>query len=138
MFSWFQKICRKVVPVTIQDGPLLKYLNIRIIQTEEGISIDQSKHIYDNITSKRFNINDERFKTADTPFRTDSAYEKSLVETLPASHDELRELEKEFGGQYNAILGEILHVAMFARFNVAYSCSRYGQYNCAPSKPEFD
>ena len=61
-----------------------------------------------------------------------------FVETLRASHDEQRELEKDFGGQYNAILGEILHIAMFTHFDVAYSCSRYGQYNCTPSKPAFE
>ena len=72
-FHGFKRFVEKVVPVTIQEGPLLKYLNIGIIQTEEGISIDQSKHIYD-----------ERFKTADTPFRTDSAYEKSLRRNTPS------------------------------------------------------
>ena len=35
----------RVIPVTIQDGKVMKYLNMRIIQTHKGISINQTHHI---------------------------------------------------------------------------------------------
>ena len=45
LFSTFQKHMEHFVPVTVQEGHALKYLNIHVVQTAQGISIDQTHHI---------------------------------------------------------------------------------------------
>ena len=57
----------------------MKYLNMQIVQTNMGISIDQTRHIQTNILDKWFPPDTtEQFKTADTPYRTDSEFERQL------------------------------------------------------------
>ena len=48
LFSTFKKHMKHFVPVTIQEWNILKYLNIGIVQTDQGISIDQTHHIRTN------------------------------------------------------------------------------------------
>ena len=85
----------RFVPVTIQEGNALKYLNIRIVQTDQGISIDQTHHIRTKILDLWFPPGTvERLKPADTPYRTDSEYEQALNKQLPATGEELAKLEK--------------------------------------------
>lgn len=39
--------------------------------------------------------------SADTPYRTDGEYERALSEALPATGEELKALEDQFGGAYH-------------------------------------
>ncbi len=39
----------RYVDVTTQEGPILKYLNLRIVQSSYGVSFDQTEHIRDTI-----------------------------------------------------------------------------------------
>ena len=71
------KFMDSVLPVTAQTGKVLKYLNVRIIQTDMGISIDQTQHIKTNVIEKFFPPNrTDRLKSANTPYRSDSEYER--------------------------------------------------------------
>ena len=69
------------VPITVQEGHTLKYLNLRIIQTDQGVSFDQTHHIKTNIVDEWFPASKtEHIKSADTPYHTDSDYERQLQE----------------------------------------------------------
>ena len=78
-----------------------------------GISFDQTSHIITRILDKWFPANStELLKTADTPYQTDGEFEKAINETLPATGEELARLKKEYGGKYNAHIGEFLHILL--------------------------
>jgi hypothetical protein len=103
-----------------------------------GISFDQTSHIITRILDKWFPANStERLKTADTPYRTDGEFEKAINETLPATGEELARLEREYGGKYNAHIGEFLHIQQVSRFELGFALSRLSQYNVAPNEPAF-
>ena len=138
LFSMFKEHMEKFVPVTVQTAAVMKYLSLRIIQSDLGISIDQTHHIKTSILDKWFPPGMvERLKTADTPYPTDSKFEKDLSETLPATGEELTKLELEFGGKFNSLIGQFLHVEQATRFDLGFSCSRMAQWNVAPNRPAF-
>ena len=138
IFSDFMKFMGSILPVTAQTGTVLKYLNIRVIQTDMGISIDQTQHIKTNVVEKYFPPNrTERLKSADTPYRTDSEYEKALAETLPARGKELTDLEIQFGGAYHSLVGALLHVEQVTRFETGFAVTRLAQFASCPNAPAF-
>ena len=125
----------RFVPVTTQDGKVMKYLNMRIIQTDEGISIDQTHHIKTTILDNWFLPKQtEQLKTADTPYRTDSDFERQLETQLPAIGEDLKLLEKKYGDKYNALLGQVLHIAQVTRMDLAFACARFDSFNVAPNE----
>ena len=138
LFANLVKHLEQYVPVTVQDGHILKYLNLRIIQTDQGISFDQTHHIKTNIVDEWFPASKtERIKSADTPYRTDSEYERQLQEQLPATGTVLADLEKEYGGRYNAIIGKFLHAEQVSRFDIGFAVTRLAQKNVAPNAAAF-
>jgi hypothetical protein len=138
LYSMLQVHMKKFVPITTQEGQVMKYLNVRIVQSDMGISIDQTHHIQTTILDKWFpSHKTEQLKTADTPYRTDSEFEKQLNSQLPAKDADLQALETEFGGKYNTLIGQFLHIAQVTRFDIGFSCARFSQYNVAPNKAAF-
>ena len=138
VFNDLMTFMDSLFPVTAQTGIVLKYLNIRIIQTDLGISIDQTQHIKTNIVDKYFPPdNNERLKSADTPYRTDNEYERALAEALPAQGKDLVELEKKYGGSYHSLVGEFLHVQQVTRFETGFAITRYAQFSSCPNAPAF-
>ena len=103
---------------------MLQYLNFRIISTEQGVSFDQTRHIKDNVKSIFFNEEEECFKTQVTPFKTGSAFERELLEALPATGKELARLEKEYIGSYLKHIVILGHVAQMSRFDIAFATTR--------------
>ena len=90
LFSRLITHLQQYVSITAQDATIIKYLNCRIIQTDQGTSFDQTHHIQTTICDKWFpKDSTERIKTADTPYRTDSKYEKAIVSQLPATPKDL-------------------------------------------------
>jgi hypothetical protein len=94
----YEELCtylKQFFDITTMQGTLIKYLNIRIIQSDLGISYDQTEHIKRKILQKHFpddKIGDSIMKEVHTPFRTDNQYEIDLLEQLPATKEELKEL----------------------------------------------
>ena len=76
-------------------------------------------------------------KTADTPYRTDAEYERSLAEFLPAQGPELEKLQLEHGGKFNALIGQFLHVEQVSRPELGFAVSRLAQFNVAPNAAAF-
>ena len=139
----YQRLCTelsKLFDITTKEGTILSYLNLRIIQSEYGISYDQTDHIQRKIVNKYFppsKIGDSTLKAVHTPFRTDSAFETELLETLPATGTELLALEQRYGGSYASILGDIMHVDCWSRFDISYAVNRLASYSHAPNAAAF-
>ena len=129
---------KKYVEVTTNEGSVLKYLNLRIVQSKYGISFDQTEHIRSTILDEWFpNESKENVKPVHTPFRTDNTYERELAETLPASSAELIRLAKEYRGSYPALVGQLMHVAVWSRLDIGFAISRLARYTPVPSEPAF-
>ena len=57
----------------VQEGSVLKYLTFGIYQSPLGFTIDQTNHIMELVNEGSPTGN---FRNVDTPFWTDSSYEK--------------------------------------------------------------
>jgi hypothetical protein len=134
-----EKLCtylKQFFDIMTAQGSLIKYLNIRIVQSTLGISYDQTEHIERKILQKHFpddKIGDSIMKEVHTPFRTDNQYKIDLLEQLPATKEELKELIKKYGAGFSSILGDIMHVWVWSRPDLGYSTTRLGQYTHAPN-----
>jgi hypothetical protein len=99
----YETLCtylKQFFDITTQTGTKIKYLNIRIIQSDLGISYNQTEHIEHKIIQKHFlpeKIGKFTMKEVHTPFRTDSQYKIDLAEQLPATKEELKELVEKYG-----------------------------------------
>jgi hypothetical protein len=71
----------KMFEVTLQEGAILRFLNVRIIQSPAGISIDQTDHILDTIVMSFLkNQGTSELVSITSPFPTDSSLEQRLYE----------------------------------------------------------
>ena len=126
------------VPTTTQDDKILKHLNARVIQSDLAMSIDQTCHIQSTILDKWHPPSKtECLKTADTPYRTDSACKRELEIQLPANENQSAILEKHCGGKNNALLGQILHVMNVTRLELGLSMAGLSQFNVSPNEASF-
>ena len=64
----------------VQEFSVIKYLYFRIFQSPLGFIIDQTDHIIE-LVNEWFPIG--KFINVDTPFLTESPYEKELLASLP-------------------------------------------------------
>ena len=91
----FEAIVKEFFTMRRYDGPVLKYLNVRIVQTELGISIDQTEHIIDKVLKPFFPEN-ERVNPVINPWDPD--LEEELYTAPVQEGRELKEVEQEYGG----------------------------------------
>jgi hypothetical protein len=85
--------------VTLQKGAILRFLNLRIIQSPAGISIYQTDHIVETIVTPNFkNQNASTLVSITSPFPTDSSFEKHLYEAPVLVGAALKKLEDQHGG----------------------------------------
>ena len=139
LFHRFVTYLRNFFGITTQEGPVLSYLNMRIVQSSHGISYDQTEHIQNNIINYFFPPDScEKIKAAHTPFRTDSQFETDLAEQLPAQGKDLEDLETEFKGSFSKIMGMFMHIYCWTRDDLGYPMSRYGRYIHAANRAAFE
>ena len=67
------RVLKENFDMKVQEGSVLKYLNFRIFQSPLGFSVDQTDHIMELVNEW---LPTGNFRKVDTPFWTDSAYEK--------------------------------------------------------------
>ena len=72
-------------------------MNFRICRSPLGFSIDQTDHIME-LVNEWFPT--RKFRNFDTPFRTDSSYEKELLDALPLTGHALQKSEMEYHGKF--------------------------------------
>ena len=58
------------------------------------------------------------FRRVDTPFRTDSTYEKEIMDALPLTVNTLHKAEMEYHGKFGHNLGRIQHIDIMSRTEI--------------------
>jgi hypothetical protein len=67
----------KLFKMTLQEGSVLRFLNLRIIQSPHGISIDQTDHVVDSIIEPYFKLRDvSKLVRIISPFPMDTSFEQ--------------------------------------------------------------
>ncbi len=114
----------------------LTFLSLHIFQSEHGISIDQTRHIYTNILSDWF-PKDTNIKQYDNPINVHPTYEYELSMSPPLSPEELKCYENKCHGAYNQTIGKILHIQQWTRPDLNYAVSRLAVYSKSPTAMAF-
>ena len=136
-FDDFVKFLEQYFVLSVQTGSVLEFLNMRIVQSSHGISLDQGTYVY-NLVHNYFKAPDlERIKTVTTPLRYDSKYNQELYESTPLSDSELLEASLKYRGSYRHHIGSILFAAIATRFDLAFAIQRLSEYNSAPTDVSF-
>ena len=111
LLDHFIKIITKYCRVTVQSGPELSYLNLRIIQSTHGISIDQTQHIEKQILSPYWkDINPTSIYFRKSPFPLETSFEKELHHAFPLDEDTLKDVHKKHHGSLPKWVGALMHV----------------------------
>ena len=123
----YRSLCdylKKFFDITTEEGTSFMYLNFRIIQSEFGVSFDQTEHILGTIVKKFFPSEScKRLKQVLTPVRTDNEFKADLSE-MAGRPNSLR---------FTEIFGQLLHVQVFTRSDLGYTCSCLSCYTQSPS-----
>ena len=124
----------KYCSITIQKGQELSYLNLRIIQSEHGISIDQAQHIERTIIEPYWNHVTDKKKIyfCESPFPIDSSFEKQLFDSFPLDSDGLQEFENKHHGSLPHWVGALMHICVWTRFDIHYAVTRLSGYMACP------
>ena len=134
-FNDFKEYISKYFEHTFQSGNILHYLNMKITQSEHGISLDQTDAILQFL--KHYFGTPEIIKTSKIPYSTDSNFEKELAATIPATPQQLQQLETQYKGSYRSLIGSLLYFANGTRPDLMYAISRLASYNAAPNSIAF-
>ena len=78
-----------------------------------------------------------KFINFDTPFRTDSTYEKEFRDALPLTENPLHKAEMEYHGKFRHTIGQIHYVAIMIRIDIFYTAFRLETQYEAPTLPGF-
>jgi hypothetical protein len=115
--------------VTLQEGAILCFINLRIIQIPAGASIDQMYHIVETIVELYFK---DRYSSTimciKSPFPTDSLFEQCLYEAPVLPGSALRDVEQKCSGSLFHWNGVLLYVALNTRIDISYDRMRITGY----------
>ena len=62
-----------------------------------------------------------KFRKFDTPFRTESTYEKEPMDALPLTGNDLHKANMEYHGKFGHNLGSIQHIALTIIIDICYT-----------------
>ena len=132
----FKLFLQQYFQITLQVGKVLKFLGIRIVQTDHAISIDQSEYIFEAL-EKYFGQDCEKVKTISTPMRYDNNYERELYEAIPLEANELTQYAINYNGTYRYHTGTLGFAANLTRWDIKYAVQRLAEYNNHPTSVSF-
>jgi hypothetical protein len=135
-FDDLVQFLKKYFVLTINTGQVIKFLGIRFIQTDIGISMDQAEYVYDML-EVYFGPSVDKIKTASSPMRSDSELEKELFDSTPLSRQELLEHCITYKGSYRYWTGKLQFAACQTRFDIMFATQRCAEYNNSPSTLSF-
>ena len=72
-----------------------------------------------------------KFRKADTNFRTDSIYEKELMNALSLTVYALHKAEMEYHGKFGHTIGRIQHISLMSRIDIYYATCSLSTQNLA-------
>ena len=114
----------------------ISFLSLRIYQSEYGISVDQTQHIYSNILLDYFG-EDNNIKRNDTPIKAQPTYEHDLAQCEPLQDTDLPHYESRYKGPFNHTIGKLLHIQQWTRPDLNYAISRLAVYAKSPTHMAF-
>ena len=132
----FIRFMKQYFKVSIQKGPILKFLGIRIVQTDHAVSLDQSEYVFEALR-KYFGTDFDKIKTISTPMRYDNGYETEIFESTPLTPSELKEYALLYKGTYRYHTGTFGHASNITRWDIKYAVQRLAEYNNAPTDLAF-
>ncbi len=120
----------------VLESSILRFLNLCIIQSPQGVYMDQTQHIKNKILHEYFqDVPLSSIQKTYYPFPLDSSFEQVLYEAPPLIGRDLQVKEKECRFSVSHILGTLMHVANISRPDLAYACMRYSSYMVTPNAP---
>jgi hypothetical protein len=129
----------KLFDLTVCEGSVLKFLNLRIIQSPHGISFDQTQHIQTTILHDYFkDIPTDSIPCRLYPFPLDAIFEKRLYEAAPLTGIELTNVTKRYRFSFGHLVGSLMHISHVSRPDLSYSVMRYSGYMACPNLPIFE
>ena len=127
---------RKFFDLSIQTGPVLRFLGLRIIQTNDAISIDQGEYVFDMLCHY-FGRDVDHVKAIGSPMRYDNAYEQELADAMVLSTSELQKACIQYKGGYRFWTGKLIYLSTQTRPELCYCNQRLSEYNASPTQIAF-
>ncbi len=115
----------------------LTFLSLRIYQSEHGISVDQTNHIYNNILSD-WSSHKINYQHHDNPMKAHPTYEYELSQSPPLSSKDLEAYEQKYHGAYNHTIGKLLHIQQWTRPDLNFTISRLATFVKSPTSMAFE
>ena len=137
IFNDFVLYLQQYFEVTVQDGQVLKFLGLRIIQSNDCLSIDQGEYTFEFL-EHYFGSAVDRVKTLSSPMRYDSDFEKDLVNALPLSPTQLQIVCIKYKGSYRFWTGKFIHLCTQTRPDISYATQRLSEFNNSPTELAFE
>ena len=96
---------------TFQEGQKINLLNMNTIQSEYGISIDQTDHIIKNAIQGYWGTKTEyKVKFQNPPLTVDTSFENILFMETPLIGEDMKQIEKSHGGPLNYWVGGLMYI----------------------------
>ncbi len=129
----------KLFDLTVCEGSVLKFLNLRIIQSPHGISFDQTQHIQNTILHDYFqDVPPTSIPRQLYPFPLEATFEKRLYEAAPLVGIDLTNATKRYRFSFGHLVGCLMHISHVSRPDLAYAVMRYSGYMACPNLPIFE
>jgi hypothetical protein len=129
----------KLFKLNLQEGSVLRFLNLRIIQSPDGISIDQNDHVFDSIIEPYFKLCDvSKLVRITSPFPMDTSFEQQLYEYPVLTGSALRAIELKHDDSLYKWNDALLHVATTTRLDLGYTVKRLSGYLAGPTAAIFE
>jgi hypothetical protein len=97
----------KMFDLTTATGSTLKFLNLRLIQTPCGISLDQTSHIMSQIIQPYFkDVPHTSIPNRQFPFPIEPYFEQDLFEAPPLTGIDLQNIERKYRYPFNHLVGQ--------------------------------
>ena len=137
-FQNFVDFLREYFTLTVQTGPVLKFIQMRIIQSEQGISLDQAEYVYEAVHDYFNDDNLEKIKTVSTPLRSDNEYERELYDIPLMNDSEFEQACVKHRGTFRHHTGKLLYAGVMTRFDIAFAVQRMAEFNVRPNAPAWE
>jgi hypothetical protein len=129
----------KLFDVTCSMGTTLRFLNLRLVRSPQGISMDQTQHIQSKVLHEYFNTtSSSAIPKKLYPFPIEASFEKRLFEAAPLTPLALHQHEKTLGASFNSTVGALMHITSISRPDLAYATMRLSGYMSCPNLPIFE
>ena len=120
-------------------GILDRFNGVDILQTREYIKIHNNTYIQKIVSNHDWLKNDSTILGEfPLPMDPEPAYRTRLETEEPASENERRSLEKEYGFKYRQGVGEILFAMVTCRPDICFPIVKLSQYAIAPARIHFE